>query len=755
MYARVVVDIPTSEVDELYTYKIPKELEDCIYVGSRVFVEFGFQKTLGFVMEIINEADFTGNLKDILEVVDFENGLNDDQLVLSKKLAYSLMVPLTNTLNLMYPCFMKSRIRKSLNVLNYDALDAEVALLLENKNNVLINNKILSKYSKIKKEILKGNIELKTNIYTYGKSKLVRFYKATNILFPPSTKLRSAVLEFVRGYGEATLEEIKENTGASEYVVNKLLESGNLTYEERLPKLEYYKKDITYKINKTIDFDILKNKYRRINNKPYLLYTNDNSFRDDFLLDVACDAIEEGKKVLVVCPTVLENIRITNFFEKGLDKRILSFSSKLTNSEYYYNYNKLINNDVDLVITTKSGVFLPLENIGLIVVIDSEDKNYLNEQNPKYSTVEVLKERAEYHQAKIIYTSSAPSIVDYYNYYTNKYTILSKMVPNSKDLILVNMREEYLNNLLSSRLSLEIEKNLEKKKIVVLVLNSLSYNQTILCSECMSLITCPDCLVGVTYHKNKGVYQCPSCSKTIKPSCKCGVTKFKHFGYGLELLKEVLHEKYKEAKILQVDSETLSSESEYQDFFLALEEKEVDIVIGTNQIASLNHEDIGLVGYINIDNLLKKCDYRSSEETYSLVSKLSAKMEATVVIQGYNLDHYAITSALSGNYDSFFEKELENRKTYNYPPFIEISRLLVVGEYNDIYYFSNYFKKIFSRMSTTQILGPVYISKIKGIQLIIKYNDYDKLYKLIEEVKKKFSDKKIFVNFERYPLSFN
>ena len=143
----------------------------------------------------------------------------------------------------------------------------------------------------------------------------------------------------------------------------------------------------------------------------------------------------------MVCPTVLENIRITNFFEKGLDKRILSFSSKLTNSEYYYNYNKLINYDVDLVITTKSGVFLPLENIGLIVVIDSEDKNYLNEQNPKYSTVEVLKERAEYHQAKIIYTSSAPSIVDYYNYYTNKYTILSKMVPNSKDLILVNMKK--------------------------------------------------------------------------------------------------------------------------------------------------------------------------------------------------------------------------------------------------------------------------------------------------------------------------
>lgn len=757
MYAKIIVDIPNSLGDELFTYIVPQEYQDCIYLGSRVYVEFGFQKVLGYVLELTTETDFPGNLKEILEVIDFENGLSLEQIELAKKLANDLITPLTNTLNLMYPSFMKSKIKKSLRIINYDSVDAEVALLFDNKNNVPITKKILNNYKKIKKEIHNGNIEITTNIYTYGKRRLEKYYYLADNKYPPNTEKRMAVLNYLNNIDFATMQDIKDNVGVSDYVVSKLLESGHIKYEERIPTVENIKKKTSYKIDANIEFNIAKNKYEKISGKPYLLHTNNPRFRDDFLLTISNEMVNNKKKVLIVTPTILENTRLTHFFENSTDKLVLSFSTKLSNSEYYTNYNNLINDEGDIIITTMSGVFLPINNLGLVIVIDSEDSYYLNRQNPMYSTVEVLKFRAEYNNAKLVLTSAAPSIVDYYSYYTNKYSIISNLEKiKAENVELIDMKEEYLNNLLSTRLNQLINENLEKNKISVLILNSLYYNTTILCSDCLKLITCPDCRTGLSYHKNKNVYMCNTCNyQSSNPVCSCGSSKYKHFGYGLELLKEVLKEEFKNAKIMQVDSETMETESDYRDFILALEENDVDIIIGTYPLASFYSENIGVIGLINIDSLLNKNDYRSAEETYSLITRLVIGNNRKTIIQGYNLDHYSILDAITGNYDRFFEKELEIRKSYSYPPFNELSRLLVIGDYRDIYYFANYFKKIFRRMSQTNILGPVYLSRIKGIQLIIKYNDFDRLAKLIKEVKKKFSDKKLIVNFERYPISFN
>lgn len=755
MYAQVIVDVPVSEVDYEFTYIVPKELEECIHVGSRVFVEFGMQKTLGYVIELTNEPMYTLNLKEIIEVVDFENGLTDEQIKLAKNLATSLITPLTNTLNLMYPSFMKAKLVKSIKVLNYDALNAEVAELLRGNKTILVNNKILSKYNLIKKEIEKGNLELVTSIYTYGKRKLEKYYYVINNLYPPKTEKRKTVLEYLNRVGEATIDEIVENTGVSEFLVKDLENSGYLSYKEMIPKKEITKKTLSYFVSKSTDLEIAKNKFNKVEGKPYLLYTNNSKFRDDFLIEVIKETVENKKRVLILTPTILENTRITNIFKKALDLKIVSFSSKITNNDYYYNYHEILDGNVDVVITTKIGTFLPLENIGLIVAIDSESNYYINEQNPKFHTIEVLKQRSSYHNAKLIFTTSSPSIVDYFEYFQNKYTIISKIEKIENDLELVNMNDEYLSNLLSQKLKLEIANTLRLNKISVLLLNSLAYNQTVLCSSCSKLIVCPHCKVGLSYHKFKNIYQCSSCNyQTVKPICECGSTTYNHFGYGLELLKEVLLEEFKDAKIMQVDSDSFTSESDYQEFHVALEEKEVDIIIGTYPLASIYHENIRLVGLINIDSLLQKNDYRSSEEAYSIVSKLCMHKDAKVIIQGYNVNHYAVIDAMNGNYESFFTKELKLRKDFNYPPFNEISRLLIIGEFNDMYYFAHYFKRMCDNRNTTSALGPVYINRLKAVQLIIKFSDIEKITKLIEDVKSKFSDKKLIVSFERYPITF-
>jgi len=756
MYALVVVDIPNENVDQLYTYIVPKELEECIHVGSRVYVEFGFQKILGYVLELTDTTNYNLNLKEIIEVIDFENGLTLEQIFLAKELAKNLLTPLTMTLNLMYPSFLKSRIVKSLKVINFEKLNADVALLFSKQRTIPVNNKVLSKYNLIKKEIEKGNLELITSVYTYGVKKKEKFYFLLNNPYPVKSAKRQAVLDYLSSVKEATIQEIKENTGASENIINQLYKTGYLDYKEKLVLDEKLEKTPTYTVNKSMDLEIAKNKYLKVTSKPYLFYTNNNKFRDDFLIEVSKDTVESGKKVLIVTPTILENTRLSNLFNNALNYQILTFTSKLSTSEYYYNYQNLIAGNVDIVITTKSGIFLPLENIGLIIIVDSESSYYLNEQNPKFNALEVLKTRALYHAAKLIFTSSSPSIALYYEYFQNKYTIISKIDAIDNHLELIDMKNEYLNNLLSCKLKQEIKNTLENKKIVCLLLNSLAYNQTVLCTKCSKLIVCPHCKVGLAYYKNKNIYRCNSCNYQVaKPMCECGSLEHKHFGFGLELLKETLEKEYPHARIIQVDSESFTSEIDYQEFQLALEEKTVDIIIGTFPLASIFHDDIELIGLINIDSLLQKNDYRSSEEAYALISKLCMHNNAKVLIQGYNLDNYVIKDALNNDYEDFFTKELKIRKDYNYPPFNEISRLLVIGEYNDIYYFANYFKKVFLRMNTISILGPVYLPRIKGLQLIMKYNDFEKLSRLIEEVKNKFSDRKLIVNFERYPLGFN
>lgn len=754
MYAKIVVDIYNQ--NDLYTYRVPQELEKCIYIGSRVFVEFGFQKVLGYVIEIIDEVDFSGNLKDILEVVDFDFGLSNEQILLAEKIAKETLTTLPNSLELMYPSFMRSRLKKSLKVLNFDNLDAEVALLINGRQSIPIDNKILSLYGKIKKEIDLGNLELKTDIYTYGKRKYIRHYYVLNNKSFPKTLKQQLVYNYLQDKPESTSEEIIQNTNASEYIINKLVRDKVISFVEKIPVVEKTRLKRIHKPDYNFEEENLIQKYFKTNPKPYLFHTNDHKFKLSFLYEAINAELKNNKKVLIVTPTILDNSLYTKYFEQYFyDKNVVSFSSKISNSDFYYNYIELINNNVDLIITTKVGTFFPLTNIGLIILVDPSNKNYINEQNPKFNTTNILKDRAEYHGSKIIFVTSSPSVEEYYNYTFAKYIYLPYINENLKrNVHLTNLRTEFSSTLLSKKLSDALVKNFEDKKVSMLVVNNLSYNQTTLCSKCSSILKCPECSVGLVYQLDKRHYRCYSCNYTTQtPECECGSNSFKFFGFGLEKLRETLLGLIPGVRIAKVDSVEFINDDDYDDFYSSLEEKEIDIIIGTYPVLNFVHEDIKLVGILDIDNLLNKNDYRSSEEVFNIITKLSSN-NGDIYLQGYNLNHFSVISAINNDFISFYEQEIKNRKLYKYPPFVELNKLIIIGDYKDIYYYSNYFKKVFSKIIEGNVLGPVYIKRVKGIQLIIKHNDYTKLYRLIEEVNNKFKDRKIITNFEKYPKLF-
>ncbi|MDD3999626.1 MAG: hypothetical protein PHX62_01855, partial [Bacilli bacterium] len=297
MYAKVIVDVPSNNTDDTFTYLVPRDLVDCVYLGTRVYVEFGFQKVMGYVLELGEDREYSGSIKEIIEVIDFEEGLTNEQLEIAKNISKDTKSFLTSSLALMYPAFMRSKVRKFINVKNYKGLDAELAILFGNKQKILINNEILSKFPKIKKEIEKGNLEITSDLFRYGSRKLERFYRLANFNYQNLSERRLEVLDFVKGRGEATQDEIIDNTKGSDYIINRLVKDNYLEFEERV-KLEESKEDFHSKVIKyNFDQQQLYDKYQKLHGKPFLLYTNDEAFKLDFFLNIAIDTVKSGHQV--------------------------------------------------------------------------------------------------------------------------------------------------------------------------------------------------------------------------------------------------------------------------------------------------------------------------------------------------------------------------------------------------------------------------------------------------------------------------
>lgn len=751
MYARVCVDVFTG-TDDLFVYAVPEKYRDCIYIGSRVFVEFAYQKTLAYVIELTAEPGYDGPIKEIIEIIDFERGLTAEQIALAREIGAATRTPLAQCLRLMYPAFMQSRLRRNVKVIKEENLSAGLRELFRDGKKIPYTAELMPYYREIRAAVARGELEIETDIFTYGKRKIIKTYRLSAVTEPKSAKQRS-VIAYLMEKGEATAEEIRENTGVSELVVNEMTKRGILAMVPAYPPSE-----ATAARPVSVSFDFsesqLREKLRRLSGKPFLFHTDSEDFRLRFCLDAISEVISSGKKAMVVAPTLLSAAALEDYFQARLGSaRISSFSSGISEGEFYYNFQNVCEGDVDLVIATPVGLFLPLADIALIIMMDTEHHNYINQQNPKFSALEVLKFRADYHGAKLILATAAPSIVSYYRYNQAEYFLLELLKRGERRFALVDARAEPAEMLLPSALRREIEASWADGKVAMLVLNQLGYSTANVCDNCGTLIKCPRCKIGLVYYKNENNYRCRYCNQQF-PAVRCeqcGEASVRHLGYGLDKLEERFRFHYPDRRLYKATALTLQKRGDFEAFFLALEEGGIDAVIGTNILLDMISPEIGLIALINADALLYADDYRGAEMCYRLISKALDFSAAKTVVQGYNLDHRAITAAVNGDYLSFYQAEIIARGYALYPPFAEVNKITVSGEFKDIYYFANYFKKAFKRFDKGDCLGPVYVPKLRGVQLIVKHNDFELLSSLLDEVEKKFSDRKLRVSFERYP----
>ena len=765
MFASVVVDVKSSNVDIMYTYRIPQELEGFVGIGSRVLVSFGIRKILGYVIEISDSCSFDGEVKDILEVLDYSQELSKEQIELAKFIKEETNCLLVYALEAMYPSFLKTKYRKFIYASNPDLLDAEIALLFNGKNRIAISSETLKNYPKILKEIKKGNLELTYDIFHYGKRKKEKLYRinpAYSHMFNSLSSKRYECIRFVERNEDCTLEDIREAVGCSIFLIQALVkEEYLLVKEDYIIVSEEKPKKVSREFTFNFDQKHLIEKFTTLKDKPFLLFSNDESFKLDFYLNESIKTLSRDKKVLIVSPTLLGNFKISRYFKRYLDGyKILNFSNDLSSSDYYSQYLRVLKDDYDIIITTKVGAFLPMKEIGLIIVVNEGDFNYLNEQTPKYNLIKALEFRSKYHNAKLVLSTSSPQIETYHQYVSAKYILLRYLVKNNNEFILADLNKEYgpIDTVISSKLKVELANALRLHQQSVLMLNSKGYSNYIVCRNCGKVLRCPKCDIPLTYYKEKDETKCKYCGRKAEElSCsECGSKSFSQFASGLDNLKEKVLMLFPKARVLQMDSDTIRTTADYHEALLQIENNEVDIIIGTRNVLSIFSSQIRLIGIINLDQFLNSSDYRASENTYQLLDECINHSECKTVVQGYHLDNPVVLASINKDYDEFYDQEIIKRKDTFYPPFSEVNRLIIVGQFKDMYYCANYLKKIFSTiLKDCDALGPVYLQRYKGVQVIIKHNNYSKVLQIISEVEKKFSDKKLTIQFERYPRSFN
>ena len=711
MQAQVLVEIKAKSLDKSFTYNIPLELKKDVKLGSKVIVPFSNRKLEGFVIEI-GDFNVDYKIKDIISVVDSDT-LTEELIKLGKYMSKKTLSSLINCYQTMLPKALKA--------------------------------------------------SYKTNI----KKKYLTYVKVIDNNYIGSTDKQKKILASIR---ENTLKRDLVNISLSAY---KTLLKNNVIKEEKKEvyrldddiKKEESKIKLTKEQEKVVN-TVLKDKNKFV---PYLLHGVTGSGKTEVYMNIIENIINE-RETIVLVPEISLTPQFVSLFKKRFGNLVAIMHSGLSDGERYDEYRKIRSGDVKIAIGARSAVFSPFKKLGLIIIDEEHTDTYKQDNNPRYDAIDIALKRGKYNNIPIILGSATPLIESYTRAILGVYKLLelpnriNKKMPSVE---LVDMKDEIRkgNKILSDTLINSINKCLDSKEQVILLLNRRGYSTTVTCKDCGYVMKCPNCDIPLIYHKSHNKMNCHYCDYStykLKQCPECLSENITSFGLGTERLQEEL-ERIFNTKILRMDIDTTLKKGSHKKILSAFKNKEASILVGTQMIAKgLDFENVTLVGVVNGDATLNIPDYRSSERTFDLLSQVSGRSgrgdkKGKVIIQGFNLDHYSIKYASLHDYKSFYNEEMMIRKNLNYPPYVDITLIKIVsnnydGAYNEAckikYYFDKY--KIKS-------LGPSNCSMAKinnkyYLQLILKYKNLKDVYNHLVEINNIYkNNKKVSIEIDINP----
>lgn len=722
MYAKVIIEYPVKSLNKMFIYKIPKYLETKIEVGMKVYVPFNHKEVFGIVIDIVKEIDVEYEIKDIIRIENPELVLSKELLDIGKYLADSTLCNLITAYQTMLPSSLKIKKQTS----NYDLYDEFISI-----NDISLAKEYINRYPNRKKQIIV--LERLMN-ETINKKEI-----NSNIL-----------------------KALKENNLIKIARVKK--------YRINIDNKNIIKKELTQE--QSIVFNQVEfNKYN-----TYLLYGITGSGKTEVYIKWIEKVINMGKTAIMLVPEIGLTTQIAIRFYEAFGNDVAILHSSLSQGERYDEYIKIMQGKVKIVVGTRSAIFAPLKDIGIIIIDEEDSNSYKQDNTPKYHAREIAKYRCNYNNIPLVLGSATPSLESKARADKKVYNLLKLTTRVGKAQIpkiyLVNMEDEIKkrNTIFSDLLQEKIKEKLLKKEQIILLLNRRGFATFITCSNCGYTYKCPNCDITLTYHKTTNNLICHYCGYQIKKASrcpKCQEDSLNYYGLGTEKLEEKIKELYPEIRVIRMDQDTTRNKGMHEKIIKEFKENKYDLLLGTQMISKgLDFPKVSLVGVINADTTLNIPDYRSSENTFALLNQVAGRAGRSdilgeVVIQTYNPDHFCLKCVLDNDYDSFYLQEMAFRKKLKYPPYYYLVSLKVIGkEYEKTLENAKKVKNylVNNLNKETIVLGPTTAAVLKfkneyRMQIIIKYKYDDKLIKVLKELDNLFTSiKDSYLDIDLSPL---
>ena len=712
MYANVIIEYGVKTLNKTFIYKVPDELKDKIKVGMKVYVPFGKSEVFGFVMELQNNNDTGFEAKEIIRIDNEELVLNKELIDVGSYLSSITLCTLITAYQTMLPSSLKIKKQEH----NYDKYDEYL--------------------------ILTDKLKAMEYICKYPR-RIAQIKAINNILEIGKLNKKEVSNEVVKILEENKIISIEK---VSKYRINK-------------DSSEVVKKHLTEdqeRVYKSVDF----NKH-----DTYLLYGVTGSGKTEVYIKWIEKCIDEGKTTIMLVPEIGLTTQIAKRFYEAFGSDVAIFHSSLSEGEKYDEYLKILRGEVHVVVGTRSAVFVPLKNLGIIIIDEEDSSSYKQDNNPRYHARDIAIYRGKYNNIPVVLGSATPTLESKARADKGVYRLLKlpNRVGNAKLPLIhvIDMEPEMKkrNMIFSEFLQNKIGEKLSRKEQIILLLNRRGFSTYITCSNCGYTYKCPSCDITLTYHKSTNNLVCHYCGYHQKKAdrCpKCNEESLNYYGLGTEKLEEKLKEMYPYARVVRMDQDTTRNKGMHERIINDFKEYKYDILLGTQMISKgLDFPKVTLVGVINADASLNIPDYRSSEVTYSLLSQVAGRAGRSdkpgeVIIQTFNPDNYVIECVKVNSYDKFYLQEMQFRKNLKYPPYYYLVSIKVIGkDYGKTIENAQKAKKYLddNLNKETIVLGPTTASVFKfnneyRMQIIIKYRFDSLLIQTLKELDNIFINNK-------------
>jgi primosomal protein N' (replication factor Y) len=726
-FAEIAFPLPLRKT---FTYSIPGNLKEKINPGQRVLVPFGRERKLGFVVNAVPSSKVK-NTKEIIDLIDEEPIINQEILELTRWTSEYYFASWGECLKAALPSELQVRnllwiSKKEIPLLTSEAEKIKLSLKEKKLLNALVSKSPQNLTSLERKVGLKGIYSALHSLEKRGK---VQFYyelsrprvstkyeKMVSLKEDPdeekslietyikTIKKKSPgdafFLEFLmKENREISLSELSQKIKGASRILDRLEKKGLIKslYREQLREPQWgmdvdFTQEFSLNQEQREVVEKLEESFNEEKYHPFLLYGVTGSGKTQIYIEIIKKGLDKGKTALVLVPEISLTPQIIFRFKSVFGESVGSYHSSLSPGERFDAWRGIKSGKIKVVVGTRSAIFSPLSNLGVIVVDEEQDFYYKQkEPDPKYNARDLALVRGKMNKALVVLGSATPSLESFYNVEIGKYTLLQlsqrvdqKPLPPVKIVDLKEERKKGNYTIFSSELSSQMKRKIEKGEQVILFLNRRGFSNFVKCEECGYIYHCPHCDITLNFHRIDFSLRCHYCNYKIQASSLCPECKgirLAYKGVGTQRIEEEINKLFPTVAIRRMDQDTTHRKDSHREILKSFASKDFSLLLGTQMVTKgLDFPDVTLVGVISADTSLDFPDFRARERTFQLLTQVAGragrgKLGGEVVFQTYYPEDWTIKLSAGQNYLDFYKREIKEREELLYPPF---SRLILI-----------------------------------------------------------------------------